>query len=198
MQICQESPSSRREDGLSGKLSARAAVTAAGAASRTGGMGPRTSVASGLHSRASVRRARSSAHDGRTMFGGASGAHGRGAAVMMRARAQGRSMRTGRRRRPEGRSMGHRRGNVAIDGPRVMPVMRADDKGRKHGNDEGRGGVDGSYSDASRVDAAGRNGHSSSYGRPAIVIGAAGKGRAEQGGTKQKGETLHGGLLAER
>ena len=90
-------------------------------------------------------------------------------------------------------------GHIAkIMTPRVMPVMRADDKGRKHGNDEGRGGADGSYSDASGIDAAGRNGHSSSYGRPAIVIGAAGKGRAEQGGTKQKGETLHGGLLAER
>lgn len=191
MQICQESPSSRREDGLSGKLSAGAAAGACWM--RTG-----ASVASGLHSRAFVRGTRRSVHDGRTMLGGASGAHGRGTAVRMRARAQGRSMRTGMRRRPDGRSMGHRRGNVTIDGPWVMPVMRTDDKGRKHGDDEGRGGADGSYSDASGIDAAGRNGHRSTHGRPAIVIGAAGKRRAEQGGTKQKGETLHGGLLAER
>ena len=120
------------------------------------------------------------------------------------ARAHGRGvMRPRRRNVPDSRAMGTRRGDGMDYRPRrrrrpvgrmVMPVRRNQER-RQYRDDIGSRVVR-IYAHATGIDAIGRDGNTAADGRPVIIAGTSGKSPAEQGGTEQGGEVLHGGLLA--
>ena len=76
----------------------------------------------------------------------------------------------------------------------VMPVRRDQDR-RQYGDDIGSRIVR-IHAHAAGIDGIGRYGNTAADGRPVIIGSTSGKSPAEQGGTEQGGEVLHGGLLA--
>jgi hypothetical protein len=69
---------------------------------------------------------------------------------------------------------------------------RRDQKRREHWDEEGSGVIAGADGYAAGIDASRGDCDGTAYGRAAIVVGAAGKGRAEQCDAEQRGEALHG------
>ena len=132
----------------------------------------------------------------RAVRGARSGPHGGAVRTRRRARPQGGSMRTRMRPGAEGRAMGPWRRKRPIVRPVMVVRGRRDQKRREHRNDEGGGVIARADGYAAGIDASRGDCDGTAYGRAAIVVGAAGKGRAEQCDAEQRGEAIHAELLA--
>lgn len=145
----------------------------------------------GADSRPSMGRARCRAHGRRAMAGMGAGPQGRTVRPRRESGAHGGAVRT-RRHGAESRSVGTRRRKGPVVGPVMVARGRRHPERREYGDDEGGGAIACPNGYAAGIDPRGGDCDRAADGWPAVVVGAAGEGGAEQGCAEQRGEALHG------